>query len=518
MGVGPVAAVATGDVRPSSAAADIGVGLDVALVLAALATVTLGQGGYYRRVSTVAGVLLVIAAAALFARRRFAGFRLAGWALAGLGAMLATTVLTAVVDGHPASALGPIALLTGLAVIVTVVSAANAAVRRQLTDTTLLLGVLLAATAWVGVAFHVRPLGHPDGGLWRAATTVTYANAAAAILGPLALWALARATTRHASARHGWTTRASAVLLIAGLGATLSRAGVAGFVAGLIVLSALLDFGVVWRTAGSVVLGGSIAAIALAPGMPDLRVAQPLWALLGLVVGLAVGVVGVVDVDDAAGSARGHAVAVRGRSRASRLDQRRIAWGIGLAGVAVVAAIAVGFRGHVSAWSGRFTLSSPDRSTLASVALHMWHTHLVTGVGPGRALFVWTTPFHVLVFDRYAHNEYLQVAVEQGLIGLLGLAAVAAGVLATLFGGRRRAARRGSRSRHEETAETADLRVIRAGAIAGLVCFALHSGFDFLWHVPAVPMIAAVAVGLASRLEAGAPSQPPAQPQTQEVS
>ncbi len=56
--------VATADVRPSSAAPDIGVGLDVALVLAALATVTLGQGGYYRRVSTVAGVLLVIAAAA----------------------------------------------------------------------------------------------------------------------------------------------------------------------------------------------------------------------------------------------------------------------------------------------------------------------------------------------------------------------------------------------------------------------------------------------------------------------
>jgi hypothetical protein len=31
-----------------------------------------------------------------------------------------------------------------------------------------------------------------------------------------------------------------------------------------------------------------------------------------------------------------------------------------------------------------------------------------------------------------------------------------------------------------------------------LVAIAGHSAFDFLWHVPAVPMIAAIAVGLAA--------------------
>ncbi len=48
------------------------------------------------------------------------------------------------------------------------------------------------------------------------------------------------------------------------------------------------------------------------------------------------------------------------------------------------------------------------------------------------------------------------------------------------------------------------LAALRAGAIAGLVCFALHSGFDFLWHVPVVPLVAAVAVGLAAPLPAAA--------------
>jgi hypothetical protein len=491
-----MAAVARGDERPSSTGADTGVGADVALVLAALATATFGQGGYYRRVSMVAAVLLGLAAAALLARRRFAAIRAGGWALAGLGAMLATTLITAVVDGHPTSASGPVALIIGLAIIVTVVSAATFEVRRQLTDATLALGALLAASAWVGVAFHVRPFGHPDGGLWRAATTVTYANAAAAILGPLALWALARATTRH-----DWTTRATAVLLLAGLGATLSRAGLASFAVGLVVLSALLGVVVLWRSVATVVLGGLIAAVALAPGMPDTNSAKPVWALLGLAVGLAVGLVRAPAILDAR------------RSTRSRIRELRVGWLALLAAVAIGVAV-VGLSGHGSVWSNRFSLASSDRSTLTSVAMHMWHNHRLTGVGPGRALFVWTNPLNVLMFDRYAHNEYLQVAVEQGVIGLLGLGTLIAALGATAFGGWRS----GSRPRSRDDAAAAELEAIRAGAIAGLMCVALHSGFDFLWHVPAVPMLAALAVGLTARLETEAVSQPSTERQTQEVS
>ncbi|MDQ1468223.1 MAG: hypothetical protein QOH10_2638 [Actinomycetota bacterium] len=475
-----------------SAVTDDGIGVEVLLVLAAVAAATVGRGGYYRRVSEVCAVLLALAAAVLLGRYRLTTLRLGGWALAGLGVMVACTLAAGVLDGHLAAALAPVALLTALAVIVAVVAASGVAARRQLTDATLALGVFLATTAWVGVAFRLRPLGHPDGGLWRAATTLTYANAAAAILGALALWALARATTRN-----GWPSRATAVLLLAGLGATLSRAGLVSFVAGLVVLSALLGFGVVWRAVGMTVIGGLVAAVALAPGMPVTSEAKPLLAVFGLAAGLVTGVVrrpGVLD---------------RRRSSDSGVRRLRIGGLALLAGLAIGVAL-VGFSGHARVWSGRFSLSSPDRASLKSVALHMWLSHPLSGVGPGRAAFIWSTAGHELVFDRYAHNEYLQVAVEQGVVGLVGLAALAAAVGATAFAGWHS----GSRSQRD-SGPGADLESLRAGAIAGLVCLALHSAFDFLWHVPAVPMIAAIAVGLTARC---LQTEQPSQPRTKEIS
>ena len=98
--------------------------------------------------------------------------------------------------------------------------------------------------------------------------------------------------------------------------------------------------------------------------------------------------------------------------------------GTGLAVVAV----------RSSTWSGRFSLSSPDRAAVARVALHQWRARLVTGVGPGRALFLWTDANRA-VYDRYAHDEYLQLAVEEGLVGLAGLAALLGGVATVALAG-----------------------------------------------------------------------------------
>jgi hypothetical protein len=37
-----------------------------------------------------------------------------------------------------------------------------------------------------------------------------------------------------------------------------------------------------------------------------------------------------------------------------------------------------------------------------------------------------------------------------------------------------------------------------AGVVAGLSALAVHSGLDFLWHLPAIPLTAAVLAGLAA--------------------
>jgi O-antigen ligase len=117
-------------------------------------------------------------------------------------------------------------------------------------------------------------------------------------------------------------------------------------------------------------------------------------------------------------------------------------------------------------------------------------------------MFIWTTAAQHEVFDRYAHDEYLQLAAEQGAVGLLGLGALTGGIVATL--------RRGRRSR---TTGDIDLVALQAGAVAGLICFAAQSAFDFLWHVPVVPLIAAAAVGLGSMPPARAVMSQPNQQQ-----
>jgi hypothetical protein len=433
------------------------------LVIAALSAVTLGQGGYYRRVEVVCGVLLVAAAAVWVAQRGVASVRPITWVVAGLAVVAATTVATGVLDGHPNDAIGALALLSGLGVVAIIVSGCDGPGRRQLVGILLTIGSVVAVTGWVGVAFRVQPFGHADGGLWRAATTVTYANAAGAVLAVMALWAMSLLVVHDDG-----LARVRTVVLVAGLGATLSRAGLGAFAAGVIVLGLLIGTRRMWRSIRRPLAGAAICVAALVPGMPARHAAQPLIAVVGLALGLAIGAA--------------PAVAVSGRVRRA----------FGAALLLALVAAAVG-AAHSHSWSGRVSASSPDRTSLRSVAFKEWKAHVWTGVGPGRAAFIWSTPDRGLLYDRYAHDEYLQTAVEEGVLGLLALAGLTAGVAVT--------ARRGwleGRSGPDGA--------LRAGAIAGLVCFALHSGFDFLWHVPAVPLIAAVGVGLVAPFHISTPT------------
>jgi O-antigen ligase len=208
-----------------------------------------------------------------------------------------------------------------------------------------------------------------------------------------------------------------------------------------------------------VLCGAVVAGVALVPSMLVTHSAQPVLAVVGLVVGLAIAVVPAraagVMVVVAALSASVVLAAVPGvRADASRAVRE--------------------LRGD------RVTLSSPDRSHELHAGLQLLGAHPVTGVGPGHVDLSWpaapssTTTMH----EEYVHNEYVQLMVEVGVPGLL-LALAGLGAMAFAI----RRARRGV---------TLDA---TAGGVAALVVLAVHSAFDFLWHIPVVPLVAAVIVG-----------------------
>jgi O-antigen ligase len=101
-------------------------------------------------------------------------------------------------------------------------------------------------------------------------------------------------------------------------------------------------------------------------------------------------------------------------------------------------------------------------------------------VGPGRIALVWTTADGRTVISRYAHNEYLQVLVQLGVIGFLLLLVLLAAITRTVWQGR----------------AAAPSPQLWAGVAAGLVALAVHSGLDFLWHIPAIPLLGALLIGL----------------------
>jgi membrane associated rhomboid family serine protease len=89
-----------------------------------------------------------------------------------------------------------VAVLAGVVVVLLAVRRLSRGQRDALAAAAVTVGALAAASGWVGVAWRVTPWALEDQGLWRAATTLTYANAAAGLLVPLAMLAVARLATR----------------------------------------------------------------------------------------------------------------------------------------------------------------------------------------------------------------------------------------------------------------------------------------------------------------------------------
>jgi hypothetical protein len=425
------------------------------LLLTAVAAGLLGQGAFYARVHWYLGVL--VAAATVLA--------LVAWPptrddarlppVAAALALAAWAVLDAALLGVPAAGAGPALLLLGLVAVLLVCRRLQAEDREVLLLGVVAVGLLVALTGWLGVAGRVGSWAWLGDGIWRASATLTYPNAAAAVLVPVALVVLGRLV----DAPGGLPLALAATGLLAGAAATLSRAAALALAVGLVVLAGLRGPRRTARAALGPCVGALVALVGLVPSMPAAGPARPVLALAGLGAGLVLA-----------------AVLARLRAMAAVV---LVLGGVLLGCGAVGAALRVGDAARLVA-GARITLASPDRSGAVGAALRVAAAHPLTGAGPGQADLRSRGAGGGTRIFGYAHNEYAQVAAELGLVGL-ALLAVLLVALARLL----------------RRARAAGPPVVGwAGVVAAMAAFAVHSGFDFVWHLPAVVLTVTLLVGV----------------------
>jgi O-antigen ligase len=222
--------------------------------------------------------------------------------------------------------------------------------------------------------------------------------------------------------------------------------------------------------------GALVALVGLVPSMPAAGPARPALALAGLGAGLALAV-------------------VLARLRAMAAVALVLGGVLGGCLAVAVAAGGVGEVGDAARFvaNTRITLASPDRSGAVGAALRVAAEHPLTGAGPGQAdLRARGADGGTRIFG-YAHNEYAQVAAELGLVGLALLAALLVALARLLW-----------------SARAAGPPVEGwAGVVAATVAFAVHSGFDFVWHLPAVVLTVTLLAGVILPAPHGAGARAP---------
>jgi O-Antigen ligase len=318
------------------------------------------------------------------------------------------------------------------------------------------IGVVVALAGWLGVAGRVGSWAFQAQGMWRASSMLSYPNATAAVLVPVALLVLARlaATPRSLPLALAVTG------LLAGLGATASRAGALALAVGLLVLAGLCGPRATVRAAAAPSVGALLALACLLPSMPVASPPRPLLALLGLCAGLTVAAI---------------VARLRWRSAVALLLAGALAGGLAL--------VALDGKGAGEAIrtvaAARITLASPDRGAALRADLQVAAEHPLTGAGPGQAELRWKEPDGGIHFFTYAHNEYAQIAAELGLVGLVLLAVLLVAIARLLWSAR----------------PTGPSEALWAGVVAAMAAFAVHSGFDFVWHLPAVVLTVMLLLG-----------------------
>ena len=418
----------------------------------------LAQGAFYAHQSQIAVLAVLVAAGAqLFVRRPVAPYVLV---CATCWVLFAAWVLArAWGDGRIADGLPAAVLAVALGAAAWSTARLSPTARRVLHAVVLTAGVVVAASGWVGVVLHRAPLALPSYGMWRASATLTYANSAAAFLAVTLLLAVAVLPARRLS------SRVVVAVLLLGLLATMSRAGLLALGAGALVYVGVLRgrAGRELRSWWSVVPAAALGFAGLLPGVPEHAAPAPGAGVAGLVAGLVVLV------------AAGYDLRV---VRAVRRIRPAVAVAVAVlaVGIGVWAAWSTAGRAVEEITATRFTTASPERADLTRVTLAQIAQAPVAGVGPGRLDLDYVDHRGVAVRAHYAHDEYLQTTAETGVLGLV---LVLGGAAALVVGAVRR--------RREAPARA-------AAALAIVTAVAVHGAFDFLWHIAVLPLLLVLSV------------------------
>ncbi len=297
------------------------------------------------------------------------------------------------------------------------------------------LGAMLALLGFAGLTMRWFPLAMPAQHLWRLSTTLTYSDAAGLALAMALLVALG-------ADRPSWWARASVCLCLGGVLAAQSR--------------------------------GALIALAVAAAVVPLRqyrsFAVPLAA--GLVLGItAVGTsgsphrvvwLGVVLLGAVA-------TAVTGRPEGRMRLSRGHVVALGVVAAIVVMACAVALHHEIALRA--LAPSDQDRTVEWAAAIHQFWASPWIGVGPDHLL-------HFVATDgttaHFAHNEYLQVLADGGIVGAALVVLGGVGLVRTI--------------RRTD--------VMSACAAAGLLCWAVGGAFDFDWHLPFIGLLGGCVAGL----------------------